>query len=192
MIRTALDTDGETHPSFAEVVHNVRTDHPEGLNQLHSVFRLLSASLRRQIGWRDFEDCEHDVFIAVAEAIHEGRLRESSALAGYIHGIARLLVCSKITANSMHHRLAGSLQHWASMRNGNHTPEDMFADRERSDLLQILLATLNVRDHEIVTRFYLDGQTKEQICNEMGLTLTQFRLYKSRAKQHLSRSALNC
>ena len=31
-------------------------------------------------------------------------------------------------------------------------------------------------------RFYLREQTPEEICDEMGLTETQFRLLKSRAK----------
>jgi RNA polymerase sigma-70 factor (ECF subfamily) len=41
---------------------------------------------------------------------------------------------------------------------------------------------LSDRDREILTRFYLDEQTQEQICGEMNLTETQFRLLKSRAK----------
>jgi len=41
-----------------------------------------------------------------------------------------------------------------------------------------------LKDHEreILRRFYLEEQTQEQICAEMGLTETQFRLLKSRAK----------
>jgi RNA polymerase sigma-70 factor (ECF subfamily) len=41
---------------------------------------------------------------------------------------------------------------------------------------------LPARDKEILTRFYLREQSQEQICAEMSLTETQFRLLKSRAK----------
>jgi RNA polymerase sigma-70 factor (ECF subfamily) len=41
---------------------------------------------------------------------------------------------------------------------------------------------LSDRDREILTRFYLDEQTQEKICEDMSLTETQFRLLKSRAK----------
>ena len=50
-----------------------------------------------------------------------------------------------------------------------------------------LLSTLSRREREILTRFYLHEQSKDQICEEMALTDTQFRLAKSRAKQRLSR-----
>jgi RNA polymerase sigma-70 factor (ECF subfamily) len=45
-----------------------------------------------------------------------------------------------------------------------------------------VLDGLSVRDREILSRFYLDEQTQEEICDEMDLSETQFRLLKSRAK----------
>ena len=48
-------------------------------------------------------------------------------------------------------------------------------------------------DREILMRFYLDEQSQDEICTEMGLTEMQFRLRKSRAKARfaeLSRKAL--
>jgi DNA-directed RNA polymerase specialized sigma24 family protein len=49
-----------------------------------------------------------------------------------------------------------------------------------------ILAKMKARDREILTRFYLHEQPPEQIQREMGLTLTQFNLYKSRAKNRLT------
>ena len=54
--------------------------------------------------------------------------------------------------------------------------------RERSELIQWVLDELSVRDREILTRFYLQEEGQDQICSEMALTDTQFRLLKSRAK----------
>ena len=45
-----------------------------------------------------------------------------------------------------------------------------------------VLRGISARDREILTRFYLYEQTQEQICAEMNLSETQFRLLKSRAK----------
>ena len=45
-----------------------------------------------------------------------------------------------------------------------------------------ILRRMPLRDREVLTRFYLHEQTQEQICAEMGLSETQFRLLKSRAK----------
>ncbi|HEV2690756.1 MAG TPA: sigma factor-like helix-turn-helix DNA-binding protein [Bryobacteraceae bacterium] len=48
--------------------------------------------------------------------------------------------------------------------------------------MQEVLANLSERDCEILTRFYLREESQEQICEEMNLSETQFRLLKSRAK----------
>jgi DNA-directed RNA polymerase specialized sigma24 family protein len=44
------------------------------------------------------------------------------------------------------------------------------------------LSALSKRDRDILIRFYLKEQPQEQICREMSLSETQFRLLKSRAK----------
>ncbi|MBL8177925.1 MAG: sigma-70 family RNA polymerase sigma factor, partial [Bryobacterales bacterium] len=58
--------------------------------------------------------------------------------------------------------------------------------RERSDLMHRGLGRLCKRDRELITRFYLQGESLHQICQEMNLTATQFRLFKSRAKAKLA------
>jgi DNA-directed RNA polymerase specialized sigma24 family protein len=45
-----------------------------------------------------------------------------------------------------------------------------------------VLNGLSPRDREVLVRFYLREQSAEEICRELGLTETQFRLIKSRAK----------
>ena len=53
---------------------------------------------------------------------------------------------------------------------------------EEEQLAVSVLKGISRRDREILTRFYLQEQTQEQICSEMKLSETQFRLLKSRAK----------
>ncbi len=180
-------TEFEALPCFTEVVENVRAGHPDGLDQLYKVFRVLSGSLRRQVGYKDFDDRLHDVFLVVVEAIRSGKLREPGALTSYIHGVARLSLYSNIGVRARHERLSGSLRHWVSMSHRSHTPEEDLQELERTDIMRELLASLTFREREILTRFYLHEQPKEQICQELALTDTQFRLAKSRAKQRLSR-----
>jgi DNA-directed RNA polymerase specialized sigma subunit len=54
--------------------------------------------------------------------------------------------------------------------------------RERRDLVRWTLAQLSEREREILSRFYMQEQTQQQICLEMGLTHTQYRLLKWRSK----------
>jgi RNA polymerase sigma factor (sigma-70 family) len=65
-------------------------------------------------------------------------------------------------------------------RRGN--PEQNLANRQKAELMRSVLMRLTPKDREILTRFYLQEQPQEQICQEMKLTETQFRLLKSRAK----------
>jgi hypothetical protein len=63
--------------------------------------------------------------------------------------------------------------------------------RNKSFAMHILKA-LSPRDREVLTRFYVKGQTAQEIKEAMDLTETQFRLIKSRAKKQfaqLSQSA---
>ncbi len=54
--------------------------------------------------------------------------------------------------------------------------------RQHAELIRRVLAELSGRDREILTRFYLHEESQDEICAEMILTETQFRLLKSRAK----------
>ena len=55
-----------------------------------------------------------------------------------------------------------------------------------AQIMEEVLRDCSRRDREILTRFYLLEQSQEQICKEMDLNDTQFRLLKSRAKQRFS------
>jgi hypothetical protein len=62
------------------------------------------------------------------------------------------------------------------------TPEQSLIQREKIELMQIIMRELRPRDVEVLNRFYFLDQMEEQIRSEMNLTATQFRLLKSRAK----------
>jgi DNA-directed RNA polymerase specialized sigma subunit len=55
-------------------------------------------------------------------------------------------------------------------------------DKQREALATKILKSISQRDRDVLTRFYLMEQSQEQICMDMNLTDTQFRLLKSRAK----------
>jgi len=77
---------------------------------------------------------------------------------------------------------------WVAIEQGSvltdrkRSPEETAFSEERSELMWRILGALSSRDREILTRFYLQEESQEKICQEMELTETQFRLLKSRAK----------
>jgi DNA-directed RNA polymerase specialized sigma24 family protein len=55
--------------------------------------------------------------------------------------------------------------------------------REQKQIALKVLRDLRPGDREGLVRFYLTGQSEEQICADLGLTPTRFRLIKSRARR---------
>jgi DNA-directed RNA polymerase specialized sigma24 family protein len=54
--------------------------------------------------------------------------------------------------------------------------------QELEELAELMLRALSARDQEVLRRYYLGNERPEQICADLAITETQFRLIKSRAK----------
>jgi putative toxin-antitoxin system antitoxin component (TIGR02293 family) len=61
---------------------------------------------------------------------------------------------------------------------------------ERIALVRVFLNALPARDRDVLIRFYVDAQPSAEICKVLGLTESEFRLIKSRAKARFARLAL--
>ncbi|HLY17423.1 MAG TPA: sigma-70 family RNA polymerase sigma factor [Bryobacteraceae bacterium] len=170
------------HP-WAQLVEKVRINNPDGMEQLYSVFsRGVRFYLCRQLGPQDLEDRLHDTFLVVAQAIQRGELREPERLMGYVRTIVRRQVAAQIEDNMMNRKHEYDLDWGLAVRDLGTSPEQDAIQHENQEIAQKVLKSIAPRDREILIRFYLLEQPAEQICGEMGLTDTQFRLLKSRAK----------
>jgi len=65
--------------------------------------------------------------------------------------------------------------------------EDDLFQKEQAEFARCVLEELDEADRELLERFYVRHQTPERICTDLGMTATQFRLRKSRAKAKFSR-----
>jgi RNA polymerase sigma-70 factor (ECF subfamily) len=75
------------------------------------------------------------------------------------------------------------------VRDSRSNPEQAAIQNQNEDIARRVLESVSPRDREILIRFYLEEQAAEQICDEMDLTETQFRLLKSRAKDRFGELA---
>ena len=155
-------------------------------NAAEELYVRLSKGLRilisRQLGTQDVHDRIHDVFIVVLKAIRTGRLREPKALIGFARAVMRRHVAGCIREMTKRRQQDPGTTSLDRIALDHHSPEDAVLHQERTEIAYQALKRLRPRDREILTRFYLSGQTEERICEEMHLTSTQFRLAKSRAK----------
>lgn len=169
--------------NLVSLVSRVQRGEEAGMEELYLIFaRGIRYYLCRQLGPQELDDKVHDSFLIVVQAIQRGELREPERLMGFVRTIVRRQVAAYIDRVVHIRREEMDIELGTRIADRRGNPEQEVALREKAQLMQGVLARLSPRDREILTRFYLDEQPEEQICREMKLTETQFRLLKSRAK----------
>jgi len=172
----------EISACWADVAEGIRTGDDRSVERLYAllvdgpclgIFRRLDPQLA--------EDRVHEVMVIVMEAIRGGALREPDRLMGFVWVIARRRAIAQMRRASFQRRRRADAAQAETRAPRDESPEARISERERRDAVKKMLGCLRDRDREILERFYYREQAPEQICSEMQLTPTQFRLYKSRA-----------
>jgi RNA polymerase sigma-70 factor, ECF subfamily len=175
--------ESDVYAGWVDLVERIRCGATDGMEELYQLFsRGIRFYLVRQLGPQDLEDKIHDTFVVVVQAIRRGELREPSRLMGFVRTIVRRQVAAHIDRAVLARREQTELETSVRIHDPGISPEETAIFSERKTLIHRVLSEIPSRDREILTRFYLEEQSQEQICTEMDLSDTQFRLLKSRAK----------
>jgi RNA polymerase sigma-70 factor (ECF subfamily) len=165
------------------LVDRIRAEEPSGMEDLYRIFsKGVRFYLCRQLGAQELEDKVHDTFVIVVQAIRRGDLREPERLMGFIRTVVRRQVAAHIDLAIQGRREHMAIEGGPSLIDSAGDPEEHYLVQQKAELMEKILGGMPKRDREILTRFYLDEQPQDQICSEMRLSETQFRLLKSRAK----------
>jgi RNA polymerase sigma-70 factor, ECF subfamily len=168
---------------WSVLVDQIKAGEDSGMEQLYKLFsRGIRYYLCRQLGPQELEDKVHDTFLIVVNAIKRGDLREPERLMGFVRTVVRRQVAAYIEHAVHTRREQADLETGVSVADRKENPEQEAMIRQKAELMRSALSALSQRDRDILVRFYLQEQPQEQICREMALTETQFRLLKSRAK----------
>jgi RNA polymerase sigma-70 factor (ECF subfamily) len=171
------------NPDWPELVSKIRAGDPRGMEELYTLFsRGIRFYLCRQLGPQELDDKVHDTFLIVVQAIQHGELREPERLMGFVRTVVRRQVVAHIDSAVQSRKEQAGIEQLLAITDGRTSPEQDAIAHQREEIMEKVLRSISRRDREILTRFYLLGQSQEQICAEMKLTETQFRLLKSRAK----------
>ena len=141
--------------------------------------------LMRQLGREDLQDNIHDVFLTAAQAIAAGKLRDPERLTAFLTTVTRFYSYSQIERRVQGRSRLVILDEIDVP--DEKSLEQHFYSEQQTRLVHDLLQSLSWMNREILQRFYLEEQTKEQICRELKLTPTQFRNMKSQAKMALTK-----
>jgi RNA polymerase sigma factor (sigma-70 family) len=170
-------------PPWSGLVEQIRNGNSSALEQMYRIFSTgIRFYLCRQLGPQDLDDKVHDVFLIIVQSIQKGELREPERLMGYVRTIVRRQVAAQIDDNVKARRNQADLEFGMALSDRHPNPERSAIEHQNGELALRVLNSLPKRDREVLARFYLEEQPPDRICREMGLTQTQFRLVKSRAK----------
>jgi RNA polymerase sigma-70 factor (ECF subfamily) len=169
------------HPraTFEQLFHETRTD-------------LLAYILRRSRNAEDAADVLAETYLIAWQKLDRVPKGERARL--WLFGVARNLLLKgasrRRSGNALVERLAAELR--------SADPAHSSVDYERRDALQAVLATLPVRDREILTMTAWESLTPRQIATVMGTSanIVRVRLHRARARLkrqlELERSIMRC
>jgi RNA polymerase sigma factor (sigma-70 family) len=176
--------------SWAPLVERIRSGDSSAVEELYTVFsKGVRFLLWRQLGHQDLDDRVHDIFLMVVQSIQRGELREPERLMGYVRTVVRRQTAGYIENAVNARRRQVALDGAAPICDRMPSPEHRAIAEQNSRVAMRVLRSLSERDREVLIRFYLHEHTPEQICADLQMTETQFRLTKSRAKMRYTELA---
>jgi RNA polymerase sigma factor (sigma-70 family) len=183
LLDAASDPIFESDAQWLQVVEQIQRGDDAGMEELYRVFEHgIRFYFCRQLGIQELDDKVHDTFLIVVQAIRRGDLREPERLMGFVRTVVRRQVAACIDHIIQSRRDEQELEVGGRVADGRRDPEQSAAFQEKVAFMRGILEELCPKDRDILTRFYLHEESQEQICEEMHLSDTQFRLLKSRAK----------
>lgn len=166
--------------TWSPVVEQIRTGSESAVEELYKSLRSIHFFFKREIGLDRADDAYHNLIIAVVGAIKSGALRQAEALPAYAMTIARRMVYENLK-EVIRARRNPDVEHLSLVAHSPN-PEQLAMRSEREAIAKRILTALPPLGQEILIRFYINGESEAEIVAAMGITGTQFRLAKSRAK----------
>ncbi|MDP9113344.1 MAG: sigma-70 family RNA polymerase sigma factor [Acidobacteriota bacterium] len=166
-----LSENSEVYAGWVKLVGRIRASQTDGMAELYHLFsKGVRFYLCRQLGLQDLDDRVHDTFVLVVQAIRRGELREPERLMGFVRTIVRRQVASHIDKAVQTRREQLDLDASSRVADPHGNPEEAAIFQQKGDLIRKVLSELTSRDREILTRFYLEEETQEEIWAITDLT----------------------
>jgi RNA polymerase sigma-70 factor, ECF subfamily len=135
------------------------------------------------------DDLVQQCFVELIIAIQAGKIEKPDGVAGYARTILLRLISRQIDSHVKQRDREANLDVYDALRDARPDPEQQATASQLTEIIRAVLARMRFQDKEVLFRFYVNGEPAEKICVEMGLTETQFRLLKSRAKDKFAKRA---
>ena len=172
--------------AMAELVRRIVAGDPAAEAELVQRFsRAVSFLLRRLARDESMaEDLYQETFRLVIEKVRGGELREAERLPGFVSSLARNLFLGSARRGGRRQKWQGDPE--AAERAPDPAPGQLarLLAAERAAIVRRVLDELkNDRDREILSRYYIADQPKEDICRALDLSDLHFNRVLFRARQ---------
>ncbi len=171
----------EMRRTWAVLVQRVQAGDRDAIEDLyHAIIPGMRMMLALRVSRCYVDDYAHDSFLNLVRYIQSGAIENPDCLPGVARTIVLRVCYEHIAKRATFCQQPVTMA--AMVQDREPTPERRMIAEEKIEIAKRALECLQPREREILRRFYLENQSREQICAEMGLTETQFRVIKSRAK----------
>ena len=120
------------------------------------------------------EDVAQETFRIALEKIRRGDVRQSERLSGFVCGIARNAAIDYV-------RRLRSLANWEDLSKAEQMPDsspnqlEEMLSRERAEVVRRIIGELKMkRDRDLLFRYFIAEENKDDICADLKLTRLQF------------------
>lgn len=182
------DTASAAGPAVARLVERVQAGDPAAETELVTRFSHgLLLMLRRLTGNPALADDLHQETLAlVLEKIRRGEVREPERLAGFIRSTARNLFIADRRKEARYSPLPEDGERIFPERSPEAAPFDRAAAGEEAQQVQQILSELRYdRDRQLLLRFYLRDDSKEEICSDLEIEPERFHMVLHRARERM-------
>lgn len=125
------------------------------------------------------DDLAQEVLSRVLERLRAGAIRDAAALPAYVQATI-------VYTTSAEYRSRRQTEPESTIDElpSDDNPSERVSSNQLSTLLRTLLEQLPVaRDREILARFYLDEQDKDDVCRQLGIDAAHFHRVVFRARE---------
>jgi RNA polymerase sigma-70 factor, ECF subfamily len=130
------------------------------------------------------DDLSQEAFRIVLEKIRQGDIREPERLPGFIRGVVINLVTGHFRRVARQKSLIETEDSAELLAHSSPDPLEKLLQKEKAALVwQVLKEMRNERDIQVLLRYHLAEETKEQVCEDLRLTSLQFNLVLHRARE---------
>jgi RNA polymerase sigma-70 factor (ECF subfamily) len=179
-----MEDEKDPNQNWKRMVGRIMSGDARGQAELYKYFsRGIRFFIMHQVRNPDDVDDEvHRIFLIVVEQILKGKVREPDRLPAYAHAVAKNQLNRYIRGLVQDRRNDTAIDISTVASEATRDPERLAIDEQEARIARRIYMSIKKRPREVLMRFYLGEQTREQICREMDLSFTQFRLIKSRTK----------